>query len=210
MTTSIAPSGATAAVTPGDPVSELNAFNADKGVLAILSDRDHPQHREMQDRRSRLFGAAYPEPGAEGDAAPGASPAADAAPVDHAELLSRFEGGPPAEGLTTEEATAGAEHNRTVVAGALTALGATAEETQRLVREIGNIRTGGVALTTEQAADFMRGVWGPDYDAKIGLAQRALASLKNPALEDWLIETGFGNAPAVIETLHDLGKRKGL
>lgn len=210
MTSSIAPPfAALAPVTPGDPQSQINAMMADPAKVAALGDRDHPMHAELQAQRTRLFELAYPEPAAEDGAAPAGDNGTEQ-PVDHAELLGKFEGGPPLEGVTAEEATAGAEHNQTVIAGALTALGATAEETQRLVREIGNIRTGGVSMTTDQAADFMRGVWGEAFEANLGTARRALASLKNPALEEWLIETGFGNAPVVMLTLHDLGKRKGI
>jgi hypothetical protein len=204
-----APGPAPAPVTPGNPQSELNSMMANPAVLAALQDAGHPQFREFNDKRTALFAAIYPEPaGAEGAAIePGA---ADAGPVDYDKLLIAFESGPPAAGTSPDEAIAAGQHNRAEVAKALGELGVTAEETQRLVREVGGMRGMGVTLTPEQAAEHMRGIWGDQADANVATARRALASLNNPALNEWLIETGLGNSPAVVLTLYEAGKRKGI
>lgn len=209
MTMTATPPATPAPVSPGNPQSELNAFEADRGAMAILLDKGHPQYAETVAKRAALFTAAYPEPAAEGGEAPAAEAPAGV-PVDHAGLLAKFEGGPPLDGQTPEEAMAGGEHNRTVIAGALGELGATAEETQRLVREVGGMLSRKIELTTDQAATHMQSLWRDDYAANLGIAQRALASLKNPALIEWLEETQIGNAPAVLLALCDMGKRKGL
>ncbi|MGH9202389.1 MAG: hypothetical protein ACRD2A_14270 [Vicinamibacterales bacterium] len=52
----------------------------------------------------------------------------------------------------------------------------------------------------ENASKYLRGHWGADYDSKLTAARKVVKDL-GPRFKTWLVETGKGNDPAVLEAL---------
>lgn len=53
-----------AMLSPAEAMQQINAMNADDASKKALLDPRHPQHKEVMERRAKLFEQAYPQPAA--------------------------------------------------------------------------------------------------------------------------------------------------
>jgi len=53
--------GAAGALAPAEAKAQIAQMEGDKAQVAILEDKNHPEHQAMVEKRSRLYAMAYPE-----------------------------------------------------------------------------------------------------------------------------------------------------